>query len=213
MNAATSNLSRFLLAHCRNICAPQPWPLACENIQFARQSCHLVHHLQQKELSGKQQIKLSPKSSVLAKSMHFSKTIFPPHHKGSQEYKAWLYNCRQFPFSLKILLVSPLFTKDQHDAASQNLCDSVRHHPWKTDTDLGRFFSCLLLLIKMSEFFVSLHCNLLVWHAIETISSCHQITKATISNARTGAFLYLERKLLLPAWEGETYNHSLYAHS
>lgn len=85
---------------------------------------------------------------------------------------------------------------------------------------------CLLLLIKMSELFISLHCNLLVWHATETTSSCHQITKAPISNGRTGAFWYLERKeekkkkrdaeaftlLLLSVWEGERYNHSLYTH-
>lgn len=35
----------------------------------------------------------------------------------------------------------------RQDAASQNLHDSVRDHPWKTDTDPGRFFSYLLPLI------------------------------------------------------------------
>lgn len=49
--------------------------------------------------------------------------------------------------TLPILLVSSLFTKHQQDAASQNLCDSVRHRPWKRDTDPGRFFSYLLPLI------------------------------------------------------------------
>lgn len=46
-----------------------------------------THSFSRKKTAGKQQIDSSPKPSVLAKSMHFSKTVFSPHHKGPQEYE------------------------------------------------------------------------------------------------------------------------------
>lgn len=128
------------------------------------------------------------------------------------------------------LWFSSLFTKHQQDTASQNLCDSVRQHPERETQIWGDSSAtcCLLLLIKMSELFVSLHCNLLVWRATKTISSCHQIIKAPISNGRTGAFWYLKRKTkqkketemqkhlhyyCFQSVRGKRYHHSLYAHS
>lgn len=103
--------------------------------------------------------------------------------------------------------------------------DSIPERQTKIQED-SSVTGSLLLLIKVLELLVCIRYNLLVWHATQTISSCHRTTKALISNERTGAFRHLERKteqnktkrdaeafmlLFLSGWEGERYNYSFSA--
>lgn len=109
--------------------------------------------------------------------MHFSKTVFSPHHKGSQEYEVQPYNSRQFPFPphklIWILPCSLSSSKMLPLKTSVIQSDSIPERQTKIQGDSSAT-CCLLLLIKMLELLVCIHYNLLVWHATQTISSCHQ---------------------------------------
>lgn len=153
--------------------------------------------------------------------MHFSKIVFPPHHKGSQAYEVLAIK-KQFPFPpYKFIWIPPcsLSSRKMLPLKTVIQSDSTPERQTKIQGDSPATCS-LLLLIKMLELLICIHYNLLVWHATQTISSCHQTTKALISNGRTGAFWHSERKteqnkkrdaevfmsVFLPGWEGERYN-------
>lgn len=97
--------------------------------------------------------------------------------------------------------------------------DSIPERQTKIQGDSSATCS-LLLLIKMLELLVCIHCNLWVWHATQTISSCQQNHQGSHFKWQDRSFLAfgkenttkqnkgMQKHLCYYFFQGERYSHS-----